>query len=182
MKSIKQRLKALEAIIAPAWTPDYPPLAPTEIEDIARKQVNSNGNRRRRTGQTVRAVVDADLHECIGGHPTRARAGGAREHRADIVQRLLRPAEGPAATVVPAAEVPPPYHGLLVHSEHMTVTVEEFHGGLVDVQVLDSRRAGESYARTQLPVGVLTGLMGGPFFLLLLWNLRRRDATAGEVP
>jgi ABC-type enterobactin transport system permease subunit len=25
-----------------------------------------------------------------------------------------------------------------------------------------------------LPVGVLTGLMGGPFFLLLLWQSRRR--------
>lgn len=27
--------------------------------------------------------------------------------------------------------------------------------------------------RTQLPVGVLTGLLGGPFFLLLLWRSRR---------
>lgn len=30
------------------------------------------------------------------------------------------------------------------------------------------------YLRTQLPVGVLTGLLGGPFFLLLLWRSRRR--------
>ena len=27
---------------------------------------------------------------------------------------------------------------------------------------------------TQLPVGVLTGLLGGPFFLLLLWQARGR--------
>jgi iron complex transport system permease protein len=26
---------------------------------------------------------------------------------------------------------------------------------------------------TKLPVGVLTGLLGGPFFLLLLWQSRR---------
>ena len=32
--------------------------------------------------------------------------------------------------------------------------------------------------KTQLPVGVLTGLLGGPFFLLLLWQTRRRGAVA----
>jgi iron complex transport system permease protein len=32
--------------------------------------------------------------------------------------------------------------------------------------------------QTQMPVGVLTGLLGGPFFLLLLWQSRRRtEAT-----
>lgn len=34
--------------------------------------------------------------------------------------------------------------------------------------------AGEGRAQTLLPVGVLTGLLGGPFFLLLLWQNRRR--------
>ena len=28
--------------------------------------------------------------------------------------------------------------------------------------------------QTLLPVGVLTGLLGGPFFLILLWRSRRR--------
>ncbi len=37
-----------------------------------------------------------------------------------------------------------------------------------------------SAAGTALPVGVLTGLLGGPFFLLLLWQSRRRMA-AGEA-
>jgi len=32
-------------------------------------------------------------------------------------------------------------------------------------------------AATLLPVGVLTGLLGGPFFLLLLWQNRRRIVT-----
>jgi len=30
--------------------------------------------------------------------------------------------------------------------------------------------------RTVLPVGILTGLLGGPFFLFLLWQSRRRPA------
>jgi chorismate-pyruvate lyase len=53
----------------------------------------------------------------------------------------------PAFTEVPAESLPPPYHGLLVHGEHMTVTVEEYHGDRVDVKVLSARRDGDSYAR-----------------------------------
>jgi hypothetical protein len=48
---------------------------------------------------------------------------------------------------VPADEVPPPYHGLLVHEHHMTVTVEAHHGGLVDVRVLQRRMTDDSYSR-----------------------------------
>ena len=48
---------------------------------------------------------------------------------------------------VRADDVPPPYHSLLVHEHHMTVTVEDFHGDLVDVRVLACRHAGDSYAR-----------------------------------
>lgn len=48
---------------------------------------------------------------------------------------------------IPAAQVPPPYHGLLCHEHHMTVTVEAHHGDLVNVRVLDRRRDGQSYAR-----------------------------------
>ncbi|HZZ30098.1 MAG TPA: hypothetical protein VFE46_19025 [Pirellulales bacterium] len=46
-----------------------------------------------------------------------------------------------------AAEVPPPYHQLLVHNHHMTVTVEEFYGSPVDVKVLERKRSGTIYAR-----------------------------------
>jgi iron complex transport system permease protein len=35
----------------------------------------------------------------------------------------------------------------------------------------------ESLAESVLPVGILTGLMGGPFFLLLLWQTRRRGGV-----
>jgi chorismate-pyruvate lyase len=51
------------------------------------------------------------------------------------------------ATQVPAAQVPEPYHRLLVHSHHMTVTVERFYQGQVDVEVLACRRVGNEYAR-----------------------------------
>ena len=49
--------------------------------------------------------------------------------------------------IVPADQVSPPYHKLLVHEHHMTVTVEAHHASLVDVQVLERKRDGDSYAR-----------------------------------
>jgi len=53
----------------------------------------------------------------------------------------------PDAEVVPASELPEPYHRLLVHTHHMTVTVEKFYQASVDVQVLNCRRVGNEYAR-----------------------------------
>lgn len=53
----------------------------------------------------------------------------------------------PQAVEVPAAEVPEPYHQLLVHTHHMTVTVEQFYGSAVDVRVLNCQRSGNEYAR-----------------------------------
>jgi hypothetical protein len=61
---------------------------------------------------------------------------------------LFPPADDqPEYELVSADEVPPPYHGLLVHEHHMTVTVEEFNGEPVDVQVLAKSRSGDYYAR-----------------------------------
>ena len=48
---------------------------------------------------------------------------------------------------VPADQVPPPYHDLLVHSHHMTVTVEAHHGDLVNVRILSKLHKGDSYSR-----------------------------------
>jgi chorismate-pyruvate lyase len=61
----------------------------------------------------------------------------------------LLPDDGdrPDAEVVPADAVPEPYHRLLVHPHHMTVTVEEFYGGSVHVKVLACRRTGNEYVR-----------------------------------
>ena len=53
----------------------------------------------------------------------------------------------PDAVEVPAADVPEPYHSLLVHTHHMTVTVEEHFGAPVDVRVLSCCRSGNEYAR-----------------------------------
>ncbi|MFM8274930.1 MAG: hypothetical protein ACKODX_21725 [Gemmata sp.] len=53
----------------------------------------------------------------------------------------------PAAVELREELVPEPYHRLLVHTHHMTVTVEEFYGSPVDVRVLACRREGNEYAR-----------------------------------
>jgi chorismate-pyruvate lyase len=42
------------------------------------------------------------------------------------------------------------YRTLLAHNDHMTVTLESFHGGLVDVRVLAEWRDEASYARNSL--------------------------------
>ncbi|HJT77918.1 MAG TPA: hypothetical protein VJ739_12015 [Gemmataceae bacterium] len=64
---------------------------------------------------------------------------------------LFPPADDvPACEPVPADQVPAPYHGLLVHEHHMTVTVEAHHGDLVDVRVVARRHAGDLYARKSL--------------------------------
>lgn len=62
--------------------------------------------------------------------------------------RIFRPVEPlPEYEIIPADQVPQPYHGLLVHEHHMTVTVEGFHGDLVDVQILERKHQGDYYAR-----------------------------------
>src|SRR5437868_6084810 len=53
----------------------------------------------------------------------------------------------PDHTLIPPAAVPEPYHRLLVHNHHMTVTVEAFYGSLVNVHVLQRRHADDTYAR-----------------------------------
>ncbi len=53
----------------------------------------------------------------------------------------------PEYAFVSGDAVPPPYHDLLVHRHHMTVTVEAHHGDLVDVRILDRKLEGDSYTR-----------------------------------
>src|SRR4029453_14658101 len=57
-----------------------------------------------------------------------------------------RAALGPFARVEPH-EMPDVYRSLLAHEHHMTVTVEAYHGGPVDVRVLDRRITPTRYAR-----------------------------------
>jgi chorismate-pyruvate lyase len=71
---------------------------------------------------------------------------------------LFGPADDlPEHEFVRPHDVPPPYQGLLVHEHHMTVTVEQYHGSLVDVRVLARRHDGDSYARKILLVLQSTG-------------------------
>jgi chorismate-pyruvate lyase len=56
------------------------------------------------------------------------------------------------STPVLAADVTEPYHGLLVHEHHMTVTVEAYHHEAVDVRVLEQQRGESAYARKILLV------------------------------
>ncbi len=53
----------------------------------------------------------------------------------------------PTTVEVPSESVPEPYRQLLVHTHHMTVTVEGYYGSPVDVRVLNCRRQGNEYAR-----------------------------------
>ncbi|GIX04795.1 MAG: hypothetical protein KatS3mg114_0664 [Planctomycetaceae bacterium] len=48
---------------------------------------------------------------------------------------------------IPSAITPEPYKTLLVHHEHMTVTMERYHQGPVSVRVLQDRLEGDIYAR-----------------------------------
>lgn len=64
----------------------------------------------------------------------------------------VTPDDTPEFEMVPADEVPDPYHGLLVHEYHMTVTVEDYHGSKVDVKILARKQTAEWYARKILLV------------------------------
>ena len=76
--------------------------------------------------------------------------------------------------VVPAAHVPSPHHGLLVHEHHMTVSVESYHGVPVDVRVLDRRLDGDWYARK-----ILLSLPSGRFVQYGIVRIDFRLCPAG---
>ncbi|MYA07851.1 MAG: hypothetical protein F4060_11675 [Holophagales bacterium] len=67
----------------------------------------------------------------------------------------------PEAVVVPRAAVPQPQRALLDHEDHMTVTLEAHHGGVVDVDVLDRVAYDGRYARRIL-LRCATGPGRGP--------------------
>jgi chorismate-pyruvate lyase len=62
-----------------------------------------------------------------------------------------------AGAIVQPNDVPEPYRELLVHSHHMTVTVENHHGSLVDVRILERRQDQDAYSRKILLVLQSTG-------------------------
>jgi chorismate-pyruvate lyase len=100
---------------------------------------------------------------------------------------LFPPADDvPEYEFVPADEVPAPYHGLLVHEHHMTVTVEAHHGRRVDVHILARSQVHDSYARK-----ILLTLQGkGTVVQFGIMRVRlsycsepvRREILAGRTP
>lgn len=48
---------------------------------------------------------------------------------------------------VASQSLPKPYHHMLAHNHHMTVTMESYHGCPVDVRILDRRLDGDFYYR-----------------------------------
>ncbi len=53
-------------------------------------------------------------------------------------------------TVLAPSSVPEPYHTLLVHEHHMTISMQTHHGEPVDVDVVTERRGDTTYARRSL--------------------------------
>jgi chorismate-pyruvate lyase len=81
----------------------------------------------------------------------------------------------PLAEVHPLS-LPQPYRRLLVHEDDMTPTLEAFHGGPVQLQVLSRDRSGDEYFREVLLVLEKTGRPVE--FGAIKINLDRFDAVA----
>lgn len=63
---------------------------------------------------------------------------------------LLPEDDGPlylSAEHIPREATPEPYHRMLVHEHHMTVTMERYHDCSVDVKVVDSKYEEDLYCR-----------------------------------
>jgi chorismate-pyruvate lyase len=95
-------------------------------------------------------------------------------------------AELPLATIIPADDVPPPYHDLLVHHGHMTEALERYYASPVAVHPYRVHQHGEMYGR-KLDLSlfssgkiVMTGLM-----IINLTFVREeiaRQIVAGTTP
>jgi chorismate-pyruvate lyase len=88
---------------------------------------------------------------------------------------------------VDSTDLPQPFRQLLDHHAHMTVTVEQFHGGPVAVQVLQQRFEGERYLReivlktmAESPKVVLYGIVD--LNLTVLDPQVRSEILAGKSP
>lgn len=83
-------------------------------------------------------------------------------------------------------DLPHDYRTLLAHNDHMTVTLEAFHGCPVDVRVLDECRDEASYARNSLLARHRDGAIL-QFGIVRLWMgdlpaAARDEITAQRLP
>jgi len=109
----------------------------------------------------------------------------------DELSRLtdLFPTQAPLierAEHIASSATPEPYRRLLVHDQHMTVTMEEFHRAAVDVRVLAEYRSGDTYARQSLLLK--SGTDAVVQFGIMRFNLNyvtepvRREILEGHTP
>jgi hypothetical protein len=91
-----------------------------------------------------------------------------------------------AAEHVPSALVPEPYRELLVHEQHMTVTMEAYHGAPVDVKILARRLEGDFYSRkivlTRDGTGQVVQFGIVRFDLSYVTPAVRNEILGGETP
>jgi len=71
-------------------------------------------------------------------------------------------------SVLEGGDVPAPYKDLLVHTHHMTVTLEKEHDRALHLEVLNVKREGDSYARKL----ILRAGEGGPVVLAGIMRFR----------
>jgi chorismate-pyruvate lyase len=104
----------------------------------------------------------------------------------ELFLHFRAPEDVPLYEVIAPDEMPEPYHRLLVHEQHMTVTVEAHHGDMVDVRVLGVRQKGEIYSRQILLTLHKTGKVVQ--FGIVRVNLAfvspevRAEIVAGQTP
>jgi hypothetical protein len=87
---------------------------------------------------------------------------------------------------VASATLPEPYRRMLVHTHHMTVTMESYHGCRVDVRILERKQDGDFYNRKIILVksGTDTVVQFGivRFDLSYVLPKVREEILAGEKP
>jgi hypothetical protein len=105
---------------------------------------------------------------------------------AELFAQFPPASDAPEYEVIAAEDLPDPYHGLLVHPYHMTVSVEAHHGDKVDVRILAVRHEGDSYSRKIVLTLRRTGQI--VLFGIVRVNLAlcapavRDEIVAGETP
>lgn len=101
----------------------------------------------------------------------------------------LLPEERPLiarAEHIPASTTPEPYKRMLVHDQHMTVTMEEYHGCPVDVTILDRSYLGDIYSRKivltkhETDTAVQFGIVR--FNFVYVTDPVRQEIVRGDVP
>src|SRR4051812_24728761 len=74
-------------------------------------------------------------------------APGAEAALRELCGRFVRGPFLPECAVVQPDEIPHPQDHLLVHHDHMTIVLQQYHGRPVAVRVLEEHLSGDYYTR-----------------------------------